>query len=76
MGLSSFEWIGNHYWAIGHKADASTEKFWRNMRRWAQKSTIKIPRSGPFDGPYAEVFAFPSAVAAFKDGTQRAGNPE
>jgi hypothetical protein len=76
IGLSSFEWIGNHYWAIGQRADESTEKFWRNMRRWVQKSTIKIPRSGPLDGPHAEVFAFPSAVAAFNAGTQRAGNPE
>jgi hypothetical protein len=74
--LSSFEWIGNHYWAIGHRADESTKKFWQKMRRWAQKAATKIPRSGPLDGPHAEIFAFASAVAAFKDGARRAANPE
>ena len=76
IGMSSFEWIGNHYWAIGQRADGSTKKFWQMMRRWAQKAAIKIPREGPLDGPRSEVFAFPSAVAAFNDGTRRAANPE
>ena len=76
IGLSSFEWVGNHYSVIGRKADESTERLWRKMRRWAQKSAIKIPRSGALDGPNAEIFAFPSAIAAFKDGAQRTDNPE
>lgn len=75
VGLSSYEWIGNHYRVIGKAADASTEAFWRSMRRWTQKHSRKIPRAGALDGPRAEIFAFPSALAAFESGVERDANP-
>ena len=74
IGLSSFEWIGNRYRLIGNAAEASTEKFWRSLRRWVQKQCQKIPRYGPIDGPGAEIFTFPSAQAAFESGVGRDAN--
>jgi hypothetical protein len=71
IGLSSFEWIGNLNRVIGRAADPSTQAIWRSMRRWVQKRAKKIPRSGPLDGPGAEIFAFPSALAAFESGAGR-----
>ena len=71
IGLSSYEWVGNRYRVIGNGADPSTEAFWRTMRRWTQKHAKKIPRKGPTDGPRAEIFAFPSALAAIEAGAER-----
>ena len=75
VGLSSFEWIGNHFRLIGQPADPSTEAFWRTLRRWVQKSARKVPRTGPLNGPGAEIFAFPSALEAFRSGAGRDVNP-
>ena len=75
IGLSSFEWIGNHYSLIGRRAPAVTEKFWQRLRRWVKKSAVMIPRSGALDGVGAEAFAFPSALSAFWNGRGRDLNP-
>ena len=75
IGLSSFEWIGNHYRLIGSPADTSTERHWKALRRWVGKLAVKIPRSGAADGPGPEIFAFPEALAAIKAGTTREPNP-
>jgi hypothetical protein len=75
IGLSSFEWIGNHYRQIGKAASASTERHWKALRRWTGKVAVKIPRSGDPDGPWPEIFAFPEALAAIRRGTTRGPNP-
>jgi len=75
IGLSSFEWIGNHYSLIGSPAPEATEKFWQRLRRWVKKSAIMIPRVGAVDGPHPEIWAFPSALAAFRSGRGRDANP-
>ena len=75
IGLSSFEWIGNLYSTIGSPAPAGTEKFWQGLRRWVRQSAIKIPRYGPVDGPEPEIWAFPSALGAFRRGRLRDSNP-
>ena len=75
VGLSSLEWIGNHFRIIGNPAKVETEALWRSIRRWVQKRAKKVPRNGPIDGPDAEVFAFPSALALFHRGTGRDVNP-
>ncbi len=75
VGLSSFEWIGNHYSLIGSRAPEVTEKFWQRLRRWAKKSAVRIPRSGPLDGAHPEIYAFPSALAGFRNGRDRDSNP-
>ena len=66
VGLSYFEWIGNHYRIIGHGADPSTESFWRALRQWVQKSTKKPPPEYPKPGFRGTVYIFPSALAVFK----------
>jgi len=75
IGLSSFEWIGNRYSVIGSPAPEVTEKFWQRLRRWIKKMAIQIPRSGPVDGEHPEIWAFPSALAAFRNGCSRDSNP-
>lgn len=75
IGLSSFEWIGNHYSAVGNAADPTTEKHWRALRRWVAKIAKKVPRSGDLDGPGAEIWAFPEALAAIANGVSRGSNP-
>ena len=76
IGMSWFLWSGNHHWPLGFQANESTEKFWRAIRRWTKEAATKIPRRGRLDGPYAEIFAFPSAYSAFKTGTPRAAGPD
>ena len=75
IGLSSFEWIGNHYSAIGHPAPEVTERLWQSLKRWTKKSAKRIPRSGLVDGPHPEIWTFPSAFAAFERGIGRDPNP-
>ena len=70
IGFSSFEWIGNRY----QPADVSTERFWKRLRSWIIKQTVKLPRSGPLD-ERGEVFAFPSAAAKIRSGVARDSNP-
>lgn len=75
IGLSSFEWIGNHYRQIGSAPDRSTERHWKALRRWVGKVAVKIPRAGAADGPGSEIFAFPEAFTAVGTGTTRKANP-
>lgn len=75
LGMSSFEWIGNRYRAIGHGAPEVARKWWGRLGRWAKKQAMRIPREGPCEGPHPEIWAFPSALAEIKDGRPRAPNP-
>ena len=75
IGLSSFEWIGNHYRLIGSPSDPATERHWKALRRWVGKVAMKIPRAGEADGPGPEIFAFPEALAAVRAGTAREAIP-
>jgi hypothetical protein len=76
IGLSSFGWIGNHYRILGFSAHESTEKWWKQLRMLPKRlKAIRIPRSGPLDGPKCEVWAFPSALSKILDGVARGDNP-
>ncbi len=75
LGLSSFEWIGNHYSLSGSPAPEVTEKFWLALRRWVKKNAKRIPREGPVDGAHPEIWAFTSAFAAFERSIGRDPNP-
>ena len=75
IGMSSFEWIGNHYSVIGKTAPPVTKKWWERLRRWTKKQTIKVPRSGVLDGEKKEIWAFGGALEAFKAGQRREKNP-
>lgn len=69
--MSSVEWIGNYF---GPAAPA-TKRWWERLRRWVKKKATRVPRSGPVDGPHAEVWAFPSALAQIASGRPRSANP-
>jgi hypothetical protein len=75
IGLSSFEWIGNHYRIIGQPAPVVTEKFWKKLGRLIKKQAIRIPRSGPWDGPNPEIWAMPEALKKIVMGVERDANP-
>ena len=76
IGLSSFEWIGNHYRVIGSAADTSTEQWWAGLRKSLRKQEAgRIPRTGPLDGPDPEIWAMPSALAKIVSGVPRDDNP-
>jgi len=75
IGLSSFEWIGNHYRIIGAPAKPETEKWWRRLGRRMRRNAIRIPRRGPVDGSKAEIWAHPAALAAIREGVERDPNP-
>jgi hypothetical protein len=75
IGLSSIEWIGNHYRSIGNAPASVTEAHWRALRRWVNKVAPRIPRTGDFDGPRPEVFAFPAALEAIAKGASRDAMP-
>jgi hypothetical protein len=76
IGLSSFEWIGNHYRVLGNAADPRTEAWWaqlrKSVRRWKAR---RVPRSGPTDGPNPEIWALPSALSKINAGVPRDENP-
>ena len=73
VGLSSFEWIGNHYKTIGSAALPQTEALWKGLRRWIAKAGKKVPRGGPAEPTPPEVWALPRAQAKFAEGL-RGGN--
>ena len=59
VGISLFEWIGDHYSVIGRPASPATEKFWTDLRRWLTRQTM--PRGSAGDSR-----AFPSAMAKIR----------
>jgi hypothetical protein len=75
IGMSSFEWIGNYWRVLGRRAEPSTQRHWRRLTYWARSHSQRIPREGPLDGPRAEIYAFPEALTAIRDGARRALNP-
>lgn len=75
IGLSSFEWIGNHFRIIGRSAPTETEKYWKRLGSSVRKGATRIPREGPIDGPRPEIWALPKALQAIANGTERDNNP-
>ncbi len=75
IGLSSFEWVGNHYKAIGKEAPPVTKQWWERLKRWVKKQAVRIPRDGRWDGPEKEIWTFPDALEEIKSGKHRDINP-
>lgn len=75
IGLSSFEWIGNHYAKIGMRAPDSAKKWWGRLGRWVRKRSINIPREGALDGKDKEIWTFDGAMLEIESGISRAANP-
>jgi len=66
IGLSSVEWIGNHFWALGREAPPATKKRWDKLRRHFARLGPKVPRGGTASGRGPEIFALPAALAALE----------
>lgn len=75
IGLSSLEWSGNRYRTIGSPAHPDTERWWRRFGRSIRKHAVRIPRSGPPDGPEPEIWALPQAIDLIRSGASRDDNP-
>lgn len=73
IGLTSFEWIGNHYKSIGSSAHPDTEKFWKSLGRWVKKNSVKVPRGGLNQSTPAEIWALEGAASQLESGA-RGGN--
>jgi len=74
-GLSSFEWIGNHYKVIGNAATPTTETWWKSLRRRVTKLSRKVPRQRLSSSSPPEVFAFPRAYTLLEAGGIADANP-
>jgi hypothetical protein len=75
LGMSSFGWIGNHYWALGRVAPEVTKKRWNKLRRDISKVAHRVPRGWLTRGTKAEVFALPHAFELLRSGARGAINP-
>jgi hypothetical protein len=76
IGLSSFEWIGNHYKILGNAAPPETEAFWKSLRRLVKsRHAIRVPRAGAVNWPRPEIWTFPSAYRKIAAGMARDLNP-
>ena len=72
IGLSCFEWIGNHYRILGYGAPEATEKWWQKLKRWVKKQATLIPRE---ENMKPEIWCFPGAMDKIQKGMQRDVNP-
>jgi hypothetical protein len=73
IGMSSFEWIGNHYKLLGNSASQDTEKWWKSLRNKIKKNSQKIGRE---DAMPVEIFCLPDALEKIKvEGYARNANP-
>jgi hypothetical protein len=71
IGISTFTWVGSNRY---NPPDPATERHWRRLRTWVGRSAQKVTR-GDLEGRRPEIFAFPSALEAIRNGTPRATNP-
>jgi len=74
IGLSHFNWVGNHYSIIGFPADPSTKRWWERLRRWMAKSSTQVPRRPGVDDRLLRAWAFPDAWAQISMGRARDAN--
>lgn len=73
IGMSSFEWIGNHYKSLGDSASQETEKWWKSLRSKINKKSRKIGRE---DAMSVEIFCLPDALEKITvEGYTRNANP-
>jgi hypothetical protein len=50
---------------------SSTRQWWRRFGDWVRRRAVRITRSGPLDGPHADVWAMPAALSAIRSGVER-----
>lgn len=77
INISSFEWIGNHYAALGSSASPLTQKWWKQLNKNIKRlGGVLVPRHGPIEGANkGTVWALPSALSRITNGATRDANP-
>jgi hypothetical protein len=68
IGLSSFEWIGNHYRIIGSPAKPETEAWWKQLRKWIKGHATRIPRGGLLNRAQPEIWTMAAAHRLMQEG--------
>ncbi len=68
IGVSSVQWIGNHYSRLGDVVDPRTERWWNKLNRFARKNATRVPLGGPLDGTRPAIWAFEGARIAHAGG--------
>jgi hypothetical protein len=68
LGLSHFDWLGNHYRLIGYGASPLGIQWWKRLRRWVARSSTRL-QAGRFS-----FWAFPSALEKLKSEMQYYAN--
>lgn len=74
-GMSSLEWIGDHYAILGRSAPEPTRKWWNRVRRKVGKAAEKLPRGGIAAPGVPEVWAFANAAHRLRGGAPADHNP-
>jgi hypothetical protein len=75
LGLSGFEWIGNHYRLIGNGAHPSAELWWKSLRKRIAKLSHKVARRGLSGTLRPEIYALPDAYSLLQRGHIADMNP-
>ena len=75
FGMSSIEWIGNYFWALGRVAPEVTKKRWNRLRRQFSKFGPRVPRGWLDRDRRPEVFALPAARTLLQSGAKGDDNP-
>jgi hypothetical protein len=70
LGLSSLEWIGNYFAALGDVAPEVTKKRWSRLRSRFSKLGPRVPRGAIDRDRKPEVFALPDALAMLREGAK------
>ena len=67
-GLSSFQWIGDHYAVIGKPAPETTERWWAGLICKVEAAATLVPRKSLTAPSPPEIHAFPAALRLLNDG--------
>jgi len=75
LGMSSIDWIGNRFWALGRTAPEVTKKRWNKLRRDFSRLGPRVPRGGINEEGKPEVIALPGALEMLREGVKAATFP-
>tara|TARA_R110002072_G_scaffold209080_1_gene366581 strand:- start:3126 stop:3704 length:579 start_codon:yes stop_codon:yes gene_type:complete len=75
IGLSGFEWIGDHYRSIGNPAPDGARRWWNRFRSWAKRNAKRVPRGGLSESTPGEIWAFPVALKRMEQGCRADSYP-
>lgn len=76
LNISGLSHYGGYYEdRYPRKLLPSTQRWLRRFRDWMRRRAVRITRSGPLDGPNADIWALPAALRAIQAGMERSDWP-